>query len=271
MCDWTQGEGSPGCETGSIDYYDEIARKKGLSPSSTMEDEHVREQETQAILAYLAAYSRTKGARSLTILDAGCGNGYTLSKVRETCADWYVYIGVDRSQGMVDVARKRFENTNVIIDRGDIGSLWHKADVIICQRVLINTLDIKRQAQALDNLISCLNPGGLFISIEAFQKPLERLNEARAEFGLTEIKPLPHNLYLPDSFLEEYGYGLHPFVSEAYLPESNWLSTHYYVSRVLHPALTNSDNRNSHFVKMITVGLVNAGDYSPVKLHVFVK
>lgn len=68
-------------------HYRKIAAAQGLSPSSTMADETIREMETDAILSII------DHPRSL-ILDVGCGNGYTLSVLRQKYPD-VLLVGMD--------------------------------------------------------------------------------------------------------------------------------------------------------------------------------
>jgi hypothetical protein len=151
------------------------------------------------------------------------------------------------------------------------------ADIVICQRVLINLLEHEDQKRALENIVAVLRAGrpggsgGKCLFIEAFTRYLLKLNEAREEFELPPIPPAHHNLYLPDDFflMPE----LHPFVRPDIAP-ANFLSTHYYVTRVLHPVVTANKalKRNSEFVRFFSEALApHVGDYSPLRLCSFEK
>lgn len=182
------------------------------------------------------------------------------------------------------MASSRFNaNDRVSILEGDIRdrdfSKGTTADILICQRVLINLLAIEDQKEALSNIVasvkspSAWRSGGTLLFIESFASPLARLNEARSEFDLPPIPPAHHNLYLPDDFFKLQQ--LKPFRTDGLLMPPNFLSTHYYVTRVLHAIVTPKNKpfkRNSEFVKFFTDALnQNAGDYSPLKLYIFEK
>ena len=103
---------------------------------------------------------------------------------------------------------------------------------------------------------------GVIIFIEAFNAGLNNLNLARKEFGLKSLPPAIHNLYLGDNFFTTEN------LVEFYNKEASSLSTHYFVSRVLHEIFIKETNanftRNSHFVKFFSNGLKDSGDYSPL-------
>lgn len=266
-------------------HYKAVAQDHGLSPLSTMADEITREIETEAIKTLVGdvvgelAFARPD--EKLKILDVGCGNGFTLSCLAEHFPN-HAYFGIEKSDDLRRLAESRFEgNHRVKILGGDIRDRDFaeeiKPDVLICQRVIINLLTQADQKNALQNIIDSVKAvevggaGGLLIFIEAFDSGLAYLNAAREEFDLPPIPPAHHNLYLPDQFFDVPQ--LQPLVARPNGPPVNFLSTHYYVSRVLHPALMptgKSFKRNSHFVKFFSEALgEGAGDFSPLRLYAF--
>jgi hypothetical protein len=190
------------------------------------------------------------------------------------------YVGIEYTDGLRRHAEKRFEgHSNVTIAPGDIRTAGFArrvvADILICQRVLINLLEPADQKNALAHLIDTVKrpegngPGGTLAFIEAFSSPLARLNSARAEFDLPAIPPAHHNLYLEDDFF--HADGLRAIPGEGALAP-NMLSTHYFVARVLHARLTRDQpfQRNSEFVRYFHQALrPDAGDYSPLKFFMF--
>jgi len=227
----------------------------------------------------LKGYLDAGGTGPATIMDVGCGNGYTLERLVETFPD-HRFIGVEHSRELRALASSRFlQHGNVTVVAGDIRTPGFappdSADVLICQRVLINLLDLGDQRAALDNIISVLptpdrgRAAGKCIFIEGFSSYLKTLNEARAEFDLPAILPASHNLYLPEKFFDTPRLRA---VDASSIPPPNFLSTHYYVTRVLHPCLTANQpfKRNSAFVAFFSEALKkNVGDFSPVRLQVF--
>jgi SAM-dependent methyltransferase len=267
-------------------HYDKEAKKKGFSACSTMADEITRKLETEAIINFVkeCLARRTAGGISgpAIILDVGCGNGYTL----ETLLNKYPeqkYIGIEKSPKLRQLAKTRLSfHRNVDIRAGDIRDNDfiepNSVDILICQRVIINLLAEEDQYLALDNIIRAVVyanaqcEGGKLLFIEGFKSSLANLNKARNEFDLPSINPAYHNLYLPDNFFSRPD--IRAFDRDGSLSAPNFLSTHYFVSRVLHPIFTSGKplERNSEFVKFFSQALHQfVGDYSPLKLYMFEK
>jgi SAM-dependent methyltransferase len=255
-------------------HYRSVAEQQGLSPSSTIADETIRARETAALLAAAAEARRLLGPE-LAIVDVGCGNGYTLTRMMEAEADARL-TGIEPTPELRALAASRFADASrVAVEMGDVRDPdfagGRQFDLLICQRVLINLLEPADQRAALGHLVASVRRGGFLAFIEAFASPLERLNEARREFALPDIPPAHHNLYLPDDFFT--GAGLVPHAA-AELPPENFLSSHYFVTRVLH-AIMLGDNpfkHNSHLVRFLTEALPPAiGDYAPLRFLMFRK
>lgn len=254
------------------DHYDKVAAEYGDSASSTMADAITRRIETNAILTFVRiAISKKDSA----IADVGCGNGYTLAELKQHFPQADL-TGFEFNAALRAIAEKRFSSGGARILPGDIRnskfSSGRKFSVIICQRVLINLLDPRDQKAALDNLVAATEPGGHLIFIEAFTSGLSRLNAARDEFGLPPLPPAEHNIYLPDDFFMDAS--LTPFSSPDWQVSPNELSTHYFVSRILHPALLGPRPfvRNSEFVRFFSEALPPAiGDYTQLRILAFTK
>ena len=282
-----------GYDTTIRKHFAQEARTHGAAPTSTMADEIVRSKETEVICEAVATFVREQRAHDALnnecvegqrrngvfhIVDLGCGNGTTLCEIARTNttqeAPQLLLTGVEYTPELRAIAEERlseFENARVLA--GDVRTIdsnqCEPGDVIILQRVLINLLDRADQNRALDNVVSLLRPGGLLVAIESFETGLVELNSARLEFGLSELTPAHHNLYLTSGFFD------HPSLAP-YEPNSgigaaeNFLSTHYFVSRVLHEAWQKetgeSSKRNSHFVRFFSAALPDGvGAYSPLK------
>ena len=259
-------------------HYDEVAQTHKDSPLSTMEDAIIRKKETDCILGIIQEHTREQetGKGELSIIDVGCGNGYTLSQIR-ACMP-HLLCGIEFNESLRAIANERLDKFNIIAQYGDIRVMdtlpRKKFDILISQRVLINLLNPEDQKKALGNLISIVRNGGLLIFIESFSQGLDNLNEARKEFGLSSIPPAHHNLLLPEDFFS------HPSLARwqggGHRHNPHMLSTHYYVSRVFHEFALNKAGvpfaRNSHFVNFFSQSLPDGiGAYSPLQIHVFRK
>ena len=255
------------------EHYDKVALSHKESPSSTMEDLIIRRKETDFIINIINEYSKTQNVEPISILEVGCGNGYTLSMLASQFSH-FTYEGIEFNDSLRSLANERLNQHNIKVNKGDIRDLstlsTKKFDILVCQRVIINLLDSADQKQALQNLITLVKKGGLLVFIESFNSGLNNLNDAREEFALKRIPPAHHNLYLEDDFF------VHPNLKPFALFKANLLSTHYFVSRVLHELalITNSSpfTRNSHFVSFLSEALPESvGNYSPLQFLSFIK
>ena len=261
-------------------HYRAQAESDGDSPLSTIGERVVREKEVELIRSFLGTVRRKTASNELKILDAGCGNGYTLaSLVRDHpgCE----FRGLEFTEELLAIARAR-ELPRCTLDHGDIRCTPYQSsfyDVVYTERCLINILDWQEQKQALDEIARILKPSGYYLMIECFSDGLENNNKARKEMGLDEIEPAYHNKYFEKDRLFEAVQGTLRLVDPAELDpdegrnllRSNFLSSHYFVARVLHPLITKGDwVRNTEFVKFFSF-LPPVGNYSPVQAYIFEK
>lgn len=254
-------------------HYQKEAEGHGADETSTMADRRVRDLETDFVLT---ALTKILGAAPSTasVCDVGCGNGYTLHRISERLPNTS-RTGVEFTPELHAIAEQRFcddDQTRVVL--GDVRQPLpniRDVDVLICQRVLINLLDSTDQTRALGHLTAAVRPHGHLIFIEAFRSGLASLNEARGELGLSPLPPAYHNLYLEDDFFDAQT-DLQPVeISDCPV---NFLSNHYYVSRVFHAHLTPDIPlvRNSHFVNFFSNALREpVGNYSPLRGRIFQK
>jgi len=263
-----------------LDHYKNEAIKNSNSSDATMADSRTRELETELITAFFHdviddLVKSGRKAESIVVADFGCGNGYTL-EILSQLDGRPQFIGYEYSPDLRKIAENRFDGKTVQIrpvdirDGGTIGQ--EKIDIVVCQRVIINLLDTEDQRRARDNIINSVSSGGYLLFLECFTSGLEELNLARAEFDLSPIIPAHHNLYLEDDFFHEAS--LNVWSSSAYLVHENFLSTHYFVTRVLHPLVLGSKTfqRNSLFVSFMSQALnQNVGNFSPIKACAFNK
>lgn len=259
-------------------HYNTVARQDADSPLSTMADAITRALETDAILSFVASALSDVRARDgtlpLRLIDVGCGNGYTLSRIAARFSREEVRLsGAERNDALRSIASNRAELKGAEIFQADVRDpsfAQSPYDILICQRVLINLLDGQDQKDALKSLLNAMKPKGAMLFIEGFQSGLKSLNTARREFDLAEIPPAEHNLYLEDDFFDNTA--LKKYVSDRWPISETHFSTHYFVARVLHPTVLQDRAfiRNSEFVKFFSAALpAGVGNYSPLKIKAF--
>lgn len=255
-----------------LDHYAQVSKQEGHLESCTMADQKIRELESKFILDSIRSFIAGNSTENIKLLDVGCGNGFTLDLVHREFPRIQIS-GIEYTPELRDLANKKGLPSEILPgDVRDASTLPSEQDVIISQRVLINLLDKEDQKRALRNIINSLRVGGFLIIIEAFASGLENLNKCRVELGLSQIPPAHHNLYLEDDFFASN----EDVVEVSTTIGSNVLSTHYFVSRILHDlalAATNSNFvRNSLFVSFFDDALpVGVGQFSPLKCHVLKK
>jgi len=261
-----------------MEHYTEVALSEQDSETSTMKNLYVRNKETQSIVDVISNVKRNDefNQKQMVIMDIGCGNGYTLSELKKIWPQ-DIFVGVEKNDDLRKLANQRLNPMGIDVISGDVRFLdelsYPLPDVIISQRVIINLLDKEDQNRALEQLKSKISHKGVIILIECFNEPLRNLNQARAEFELEKITPSFHNLYLDEADLYEKFQDKFRIYQEAGI-NSNFLSGHYYVSRVLHDVMLQGKPfvRNSHFVNVMSEVIPDEiGDYSPIKMYVFQK
>ena len=143
-------------------HYKDGAKEHGLSSTSTISDEIAQAQETHAISQFVGESLRLRQAEGsndpATIMNVGCGNGYTLEKLVSQYPNQR-YVGIEKSHELRRSALSRFHgNERVEIFEGDIRdrdfAKGNTADILICQRVIINLLNIEDQKHALNNIVA---------------------------------------------------------------------------------------------------------------------
>jgi ubiquinone/menaquinone biosynthesis C-methylase UbiE len=256
-----------------LEHYGSQAAKHGASPASTMEDEVIRAKEIELLGAFLAAATSTEPQRPMTILDLGCGNGFALETLGARFSEHRLR-GLDFSTDMLAYARRRLPTTVPVV-RGDARALpWATGtfDALYTERCLINLLTAEGQAAALAEIARVLAPGGHALLIEGFTDGLENNNRARTECGLEPLAAAHHNRYFEKG---EFRAAVEPHFDLVdpvdWVPEaasrlaSNFLSSHYFIARVLHPLVTKGPwVRNTEFVKFFA-GMEPVGEYSPIQ------
>jgi SAM-dependent methyltransferase len=252
-----------------LEHYEKEARAHGLEGSSTMADEITRALEVDTALACLAhVVAPTQPAR---LLEIGCGNGLMLQTVAGLHPQLQL-TGVDYSPHMVELAQGR-GIPGCDVRQGDVRALDFPDgtfDVVLSERCVINLLDEDDQMRSFEEIHRVLAPGGHLVFIEAFTDGFANLNLARDQLGLAPTAVPHHNRWLDKATFQAFVDGRFADVSAddpgAGLPPRNFLSSHYFVSRVFYPSVTRREVMyNTEFVKFFRF-LPPQGLYSPIQL-----
>jgi SAM-dependent methyltransferase len=254
-----------------LQHYRDEAARHGAEPSSTMRDAITRDREVDGIVRAIA-HARRGGDGPARLLEVGCGNGHLLEILRGRFPD-LALSGVDATPEMIDLARGRGV-PGAELQRADARALPFADgafDLVVTERCVINVLDVDGQAAAFGEIARVLRPGGHYVCVEAFADGLAELNAARDELGLPPNVVPHHNRWLDKTwFLETITSRfaiVEPPAGPDGFPPSNFLSSHYFVSRVFYPAVTRREIRyNTHFVRFFAA-LPPQGDYAPIQFY----
>ena len=244
-------------------HYNEQADQYDISILSTMPDQNIRRLEIQNLLKYL-----NEGDRCLEI---GCGNGTATRIISETKI--LDMLAVDANAKMIKLAKSQNMSKvkgTLIFTKKDILNLKSKEkfDVVYTMRCIINLLDQKIQLLALTNLANSVKIDGKLILLEAFEDGWQELNQARREVGLENIPPAYHNLHLKKDkvikHLSKIGFHL--------VNEDNFLSSYYFNTRVIYPALAKANSVDVVFNSKIAEFFSTQpsyGNFSHIKILCF--
>jgi len=249
-------------------YAEEAARSKD-APHSTMQDPYVRQREVSAITTVLKEITVRMNNDAIRVLEIGCGNGYLLSQLVPLFPRMN-FSAVEFSPELLAIAQER-TLAGTQIKSGDCRQLAfpdRSFDAVIGERVLINLLDRNDQKQAIKEIARVLCPRGFYLMIEGFLEPHQMLNQAREELGMSPIPVPSHNLYFSESILKD----MEPvgFFSQGLGIQPNFLSTHYFISRVLHACIRceNAKIYGTRFVDFFDSAFPpDIGNYAAIKFY----
>lgn len=245
------------------EHYKKEAKENNLSLTSTMADVNTRRLEMEHIISYLKNGQK--------VLEVGCGNGSASVEISKKIK--LDLLATDFSEDMIALAKKqptKGVKGKITFQEEDVLKLNYEKtfDVVFTERCIINLLNWDDQKKGLKNMARALKKGGSLVLVEAFQDGLDQLNGARKDLGLEPIGPAYHNFYLHKEKVIEYLKGEQLVLAE----ENNFLSSYFYGSRVLYPALAKANKTdihyNSSFAEYFSL-LPALGNYSQIKILVF--
>ena len=254
-----------------LEHYTNQAKLYKASPKSTMKDLFIRGLEVSKLTETLTKLSN----KNTKVLEVGCGNGYTISKLSKKLE--CNFVGIDSNQQMIQLASKRRLKKNIFSKQSILEPKFRSGmfDIVFTQRCLINLISWKSQKIALNQIHRLLKKDGFLVLLEAFDDGLKELNQARHIIGLEKISPAWHNLYINKT-------KLHDFIQKKFvnggskskqLTYDNFLSSYYFGSRILYPGLLEKKSRikfNNKFVEFFSL-MPPLGNYSPLQLIILKK
>ena len=248
-------------------YYAHLAAIHGNDPKMSMRDQYIREQENQFFRRSLQTLGQ---AKKLKVLDLGCGNGHLIKYLSECFSDQEIeFYGLEYSPELFNICQQ--EHGHFLLGDARIKNTFEDGlfDIILSQRMIINILKLKEQKQTLNNIFFWLKPEGYYLCSESFREPLHNLSIACQEMSFPEIRPSKHNLFLWrknfESFMTDFGFHKQrPVVAE------NSLSTHFYMTRVIHRLIRPRDGKKNpkYFKNFFHQALEpDIGDFSPILFY----
>ncbi len=212
-----------------------------------------------------------------TIGDIGCGNGRLLLELAKKKKKSQFY-GVDFIEEMIDIAneQKKSQNiANVQFTVQDASSEKLKDffdcefDQMMSKRLLINLKGNKKR-KAIENIHSLLKKNGMYVMIECFVEPLEKINKIRTQLNLDEIKVKSFNEYLTEDFIDDIK--TYFIIKE----KIDFESLYYFISRIYNAYL--SEGKPDYFapinklsVELTKMGVRATEQYSPEIMFILQK
>jgi len=246
-----------------LELFRSEAAKHRERATCTIQDIRTRQLEIEALFLYLS--------NELKILDVGCGNGCVSQAIVE---NFDVEVdAIDLSSEMIAIAKNRQTSNlkgRVTFLEQNILTFKKEAyyDLAFSERCLQNLVSWDEQKMALANIANALKPKGELILLESFWTGLNKLNEARSELDLEEIKAPWHNLLFDEKKLKIYMSSL----GYSYVGQNCFLSGYYFGSRVILPTLMPKGKtaESTSVLNDYFCGLPPHGDFAPMKILRFI-
>lgn len=253
------------------EYWEQRAQENAGSTQATTNDIYLRELEMSAIAK--AIESLNLPARS-TVLDVGCGDGYTTLKVAEVFPELR-FVGIDYSQKMILNAERRLAGKSSDVSArvkfrvGDATGLAAACgeqtfDLAMTDRCLINLPSFETQRKAIAEIAKHVRPGGHYLAIENFLEGQNAMNEMRRSIGLPEIPIRWHNLFFREA---EFIEAVVPFFENITFNEFS--SSYYFATRVVYSGMCQMRGMTpdyTHEIHKLAVNLPPAGLFSPIRM-----
>ena len=254
------------------EYWDERAARYANTPAATTNDVYLRELEIETLTGTLRRLAVSPGE---TVLDVGCGNGYSTLQVAGAFPEVH-FLGIDYSEKMIEAARKLLGaqphlGSRVAFQVGDVLDITATCGtvtfaVVMTDRCLINLDSFEKQAQAVAQIAAHTKPGGHYIAIENFLEGQANMDAARRAIGLEGIPIRWHNLYFTEPGFRAI---VEPFFD--CITFHDFSSSYYLATRVIYSAMCKMRGEEPdyhHEIHRLAVKLPWCGQFSPIRMAV---
>lgn len=213
--------------------------------------------------------------RGSRVLDIGCGNGSSMTKLidQKGCTG----VGIDFSGEMIRLAKQASQSLG-LDERVEwhqrnippIPNEWAQFDVAYSQRCLINLATVEQQKAAVLSVQDTLKSGGIYIMMECFLEGAEETNLLRRRLGLQVLDAPWHNLFF--HLHEVKSWSTPTFYVEKVVHVS---STYHLLSRVVNAKLSADSGEALRYdaaINLLAAQLPqDIGEYGPVKACIWRK
>lgn len=254
------------------DYWEARAKENASSPQATTNDVYLRKLELSTIVKTIKEVALPKNS---TMLDVGCGDGYTTLHVAEALPQ-VRFLGVDYSENMIRTARQQVAaqpemEGRVKFQVGDATDLQEACadetfDVVTTDRCLINLTSLESQAQAIAQIAAHTRSGGYYVAIENFVEGQDNMNTMRRAVGLPDISIRWHNLFFREA---DFVASAAPFFDE--IAFKDFSSSYYFATRVIYSGMCQMRGEQpdyEHEIHQLAINLPWTGQFSPIRMAV---
>ena len=142
-------------------FWDNRAKGYKGNWQATLGEKYLRQLEIRMVIKFIKRF------KPRTVLDIGCGNGYSTKEYSKMFPKIH-FTGIDYSEQMILYAREtQLKNCHLFADILKPDSLpKNKFDLILTQRCLQNLCDYESQTMAIKNLLSTRKSHGLALFME---------------------------------------------------------------------------------------------------------
>jgi SAM-dependent methyltransferase len=249
-----------------IAFWSDRAKLFDSDPRANTNDIWLREIEISYVDKVIKTYAFDR------IMDFGCANGYTTSRLGRLNPE-REFVGVDINSDMIAVANKHSKDNglrNLKFTQADIlrDKTIKDYDFIYTIRVIQNIESLEMQKQVFDKLYDSVRPQGMFLYVESYLDGYTRLNEDRVSMGLTPL-PIHEHLTLLTEEFDNYVSGKMELISRDSLSSSYYLITRLLYSYI---AKTNGEPIDyNHPIHQVASMVPQIGDYGPLRTSVYRK